>query len=329
MKPAPEDIHFSPLLTDLSIAYSNDAGKFIAQKFAPVVGVDKQSGKYTVFSKADFLRDEAQVREDGKETAGIGFGLSRDTYDTENYGVHFDITPRMRANNAGDFDLRVVGMKQVTDKLLLKQERVWAATMFKTGVWTGQADQTGVASTPSTNQLIHWSDTTNGTPLSDITSACDAIEESTGLRPNTLVLGRRVFSKLKLHPNFKDQIKYTSAESITPQILARLLELERVLVAGAVHNTAAEGQSASMSFVHGKHALLAYVNLDPKPKKEMPSAAYTFGWTGLVPGAPAGIAISELPRDPKTKVDRIEGESAWEPKVTGADCGCFFSGIVA
>ena len=328
MKPAPEDVHFSPLLTNLSIAYRNDRSKYIATRFAPVVPVEKQSGKYTVFSKADFLRDEAQVREDGKETAGIGFGLSRDTYDCELYGIHFDITPRHRQSGAGDFDLRQVGMQQITDKLLLKQERIWVSTMFKAGVWTGQADQAGVASSPSTNQVIHWSDATNGTPLADITSAMTAIAESTGLRPNTLALGRRVFDKLKLHPNFRDQIKYTSADSITPEILARMLELERVLVADVVHNSAADGQTASMAFTHGKHALLAYVNLEPSPKKEMPSAAYTMGWT-IVEGQPAGIAISELPRDPKTKVDRIEGESAWQPKVTGADCGAFFEGVVA
>jgi hypothetical protein len=68
--------------------------------------------------------------------------------------------------------------------------------------------------------------------------------------------------------------------------------------------------------------------VNPTPEPEMPSAAYTFGWTGMVEGAPAGVVISELPRDPKTKVDRIEGESAWDMKATGADLACFFSGMV-
>jgi hypothetical protein len=326
MKPAPEDLYYSPLLTNLSIAYRQSQAKFVGIRFAPVVPTEKQSAKYTVFSKGDFLRDEAQVREDGKETGGIGFGISRTSYDCELYGVHFDITPRMRTSQSGDVDLRRVGMRLVMDRMLLKQERVWASTMFKTGVWTGQADQTGVASSPSTNELIHWSDYTNGKPKKNIKDACTVIEEQTGLRPNTLVLQRKVWDAIQDHPDFVDRVKYTSKDSITPEMIAQALELERVLIAGGVVNTAAEGQTASMSFIQGKHALLAYVN--PTPEPEMPSAAYTFGWTGMVEGAPAGVVISELPRDPKTKVDRIEGESAWDMKATGADLACFFSGMV-
>lgn len=327
MKPSPEDIFYSPLLTNLSIAYRQSQERFVATKFAPIVPADKQSAKFTVFSKADFLRDEAQVREDAKESAGIGFSISKDSYDAELYAVHFDITARMRAAQSGDFDLREVGMKLVNDKLLLKMERIWAARMFATGKWTGLADQSGIVSAPGANQFIFWSDYTNGKPKATIKAAASAIHLSTGLRPNTLVIGQLVFDALQDHPDFSDRLKYTSSDSITPEILARMLNIERVLVAGAVHNTAAEGQAASMAFVHGKHALLAYVN--PSPAKEMPSAAYTFGWTGMVAGGPAGVVVSELPRDPKTKVDRIEGESAWDLKITGSDLGVFFNGAVA
>jgi hypothetical protein len=61
----------------------------------------------------------------------------------------------------------------------------------------------------------------------------------------------------------------------------------------------------------------------------MPSAGYTFGWTGMVAGAPAGIVMSELPRDSKTKVDRIEAEQAYDMKVVASDVGAFFSGAAA
>ena len=328
MKPAPEDLYFSQLLTNLSIAYRNAQETYIATKFAPVVPTNRQSDKYTIFSKADFLRDEAQVREDGKETAGIGFGISRDSYDAELYGVHFRITPRMRVSQGPDVNLPQVGTKLVTDKLLLKMERAWASRMFTTGIWSGQVDQTGVVSAPAANQFIHWSDYVNGKPKKNIKDACTVVQQGTGLRPNTLVLGRQTWDAMQDHPDFTDRLKYTSSDSISAAILARMLELDRVLIAGVVHNTAAEGQTASMAFVHGKHALLAYVN--PAPEREMPSAAYTFGWTDMVQGAgAAGVAISELPRNADTGVDKIEGQSAWDIKVTGADLGAFFNGAVA
>lgn len=331
-KATPEDVFYSPHLTNLSIAYIQDQLRFIATKFAPIVPTATQAAKYATFSKADFMRDEAQRREPGKESAGISFGESKDSYSCELYAVHYDITRDMRVArrsiSEGEDQIRQLAMRLVTNKLLLKMEKAFATNLFATGKWTDE--KAGQAAADATH-VAFWNDKTNGTPVDDILAAATRISLATGYRPNTLVLQRQVFDVVRRHPQVVDQFKYTSSASITSEMLANLLELERVLIAEAVVNNAVETvtNTPTMAFVHGKHALLAYVNPDSAPQKEMPSAAYTFGWTDMVEGAPAaGIAISELPRDPKTQVDRIEGESAWDMKLTGADLGAFFKDVI-
>ena len=85
--------------------------------------------------------------------------------------------------------------------------------------------------------------------------------------------------------------------------------------------------TASMAFVHGKHALLLHVAA--APALEVPSAGYGFAWKGLAPGlSQAGILMRKIRMDHLTS-DRIEGELAMDFKVTGSDLGYFFSGIVS
>src|SRR5262245_10000701 len=114
-KATPEDVYYSPFLTNLSIAYRQRQEKFVATRFAPVVPTSKQSALYEIFSKADFMRDEAVPREPGKESAGISFGISRDSYNCLLYAIHYDITREMRVARASlgeaESALKRVGMQ--------------------------------------------------------------------------------------------------------------------------------------------------------------------------------------------------------------------------
>ena len=108
--------------------------------------------------------------------------------------------------------------------------------------------------------------------------------------------------------------------------LARLFELDEVLVMGGVHNTAKQGASASMKFIAGKNALLAY--RAPNPGLWIPSAGYTFDWTGYAGNIQDGIEISRFWMQPR-KATRVEGEMAWDQKLVSADLGAFLNGIVS
>lgn len=314
-QPTRSQVHVDSVLTSISIAYIQDQDNYIASKVFPVIPVDKKSDIYFTYTKNDWFRDEAQVRAPATESAGSGYGLGTAQYSADVWAFHKDVDDQTRANADAPLNPDSDATKFVTSRLLLRKEKQWVTDYFTTSVW-------GTDSTPGSL----WSDFAASDPAEDIETGKQTILTNTGFMPNTLVLGYPVFRKLKRHPDFRDQIKYTTADNITADILARLLDVDRVIVAMATNATNNEGETAAYSLIHGKHALLCYVN--PSPGLLAPSAGYTFAWTGVGGFMQSEVGVSRIPI-PLIKADRIEAEMAWDNKVVASDLGYFFNGAVA
>lgn len=312
-QPSLRDVHISVPLTNVSIAYQQDESVYVADKVFPMVPVQNQSDVYYRYNKSDFFRDEARKRAPGTESAGGGFTLSTSTYAAEIYAFHQDIPDPIRANADSILSLDTAVTKLVTQRLLIRRERIWATTFFTSGVW-------GTDITP-TNL---W-DTANGNPLVDVEVGKLAILRKTGLMPNTLILSPEVVSKLRDNAKIRDQFKYTSADSIDLAMMARYFNIERVLVVNAVYDTAVEGATENMNFVVGKHGLLCYV--PPTASLMQVAAGYTFAWNGYL-GAGLGTRMGKF-RMEHLKSDRIEGEMAFDMRAICPDVGYFFNGLVS
>jgi hypothetical protein len=130
---------------------------------------------------------------------------------------------------------------------------------------------------------------------------------------------------LRNHPDVVDRIKYTQGQPVSEEILARLLGIERVLVAAGVKNSAQEGLANSSDFIAGNNALLVYAA--QAPSLMTPSGGYTFVWSGYT-GAQDGRRIKRF-RMEEYASDRIEVEASWDQKLVAGDVGAFFSGCVS
>lgn len=316
-QPTQTDVHIDKILTQFSVAYMQQADNFVASKVFPIVPVEKQSDKYFIYTKNDWFRDEAQKRADATESSGSGYGLSTGSYMANVYAHHKDVGDQVRANTDNPLDPDRDATNFVTQRLLLRQEIQWASDYFGTGIWG--TDKVGAT------DFTKWSDYTGSDPISDIEDGKDGILGTTGYLPNTLVLGYKVFKKLKHHPDIVDRIKYTGglAQQVkTEELLAQLFNLDRVLVTKAVKATNNEGETAAYSYVHANSALLCYVN--PQPSLLAPSAGYIFSWKGISGGLGENIGISRF-RMEHLKADRIEGQVAFANKVIATDLGYFFS----
>lgn len=323
-QPTSSQVHVDAILTNISVAYLQRAENFIADKVFPVVPVDKQSDKYFVYSKNDWLRDEAKVRTDGTESVGSGYNITTDTYYADVYAIHKDIGDQTRANADAPINVDREAAEFVTHRLLTRREIQFVNDFMTTSKWG--TDVTGVAASPTTGQTVQWSDYTNSDPIEDIEEGKAKILSTTGFEANTLVLGYDVFRQLKNHPDLVDRIKYTSSQTITEDMLARMFDIERVLVSKSVKATNAEGATAAYSFTTGKTALLAHVA--PSPGILTPSAGYTFSWTGVSQGMGLTIGTSSF-RLESLRATRVEAELAFDNKVVAADLGYFWNTIVA
>jgi hypothetical protein len=324
--PSYRQIHIDTALTNMSVAYIQQESAFVADKVFPIVPVQKQSDRYFVYKREDWFRDEAQLRAPATESAGGGYDIDNTpTYFCQKYAYHKDVTEEDRVNADSPLKPDEDAMQFVTQKLLLKREVLWASKYFTAGVWG--TEYTGVASAPTSGQFLQWNDAAS-TPIEDIDKAQTTIQELTGFKPNVLVLGTWVYKALKNHPSILDRIKYTQRGVVTPELLAMLFDVDKVVIAGAVKNTAAKGATPSYQFILGKHALLAYAA--PRPGLKTPSAGYIFAWQGLLGANAYGGRIVRFPMDMLgIGTERIEGEMAFDIKVVAPDLGAFFANAVA
>lgn len=322
-QPTQTSVHIDAVLTNVSVAYIPKQEFFIASKAFAQVPVEHQTNKFWKYTKDDWFRDEAKRRADASESSGSGYNLGNDSYACDVFAHHKDIGDKTLGNADKGLNLHEDATRFVTTRLLLRQEVQFVNDAFKTGVWA--TDITGVASAPSASQRIYWSDYANSDPIEDVEDGKEAILKTTGYMPNVLLIGYQVWRKLKNHPLFVDRVKYTNSEALTKEIIARYFEVDEILVAQSIQNTAREGATGTYNFVFGKSALLMYRN--PAPSLLEPSAGYTFVWNGVSGGLGLPVAISSF-RMEHLKAERIEGEAAWDNKIVATDLGYFFSNIV-
>lgn len=326
-RPTRGDVHVNTPLTQISTAYIQAASNFIATRFAPMVPVSHQSDRYYTYDRGDFNRDEMKERAPSTESAGGGYTLDNTpTYYCPVYAFHKDVSDQVRANEDSVLNSDRDATIYVTNKAMIKRERVFATNFLTTGVWSNE--KTGVNSDVTAgSEFLIWNDA-NSTPIEDIREAQRTVLEGTGFEPNKLVLGKAVFDALIDHPDIVDRVKYGQTAGNIAQVneaaLASLFGLQEVLVSKAVYNSANEGATESSTFISGSNALLGYVPANPGLMT--PSAAYTFQWTGLMGGG-GGQRIKRFRMEERAS-DRIEIEMAFDERVIGADLGYFFGSAV-
>jgi hypothetical protein len=325
MKPTAGDVHVNAPLTNISVAYIQSAESYIADKVFPTVPVQKQSDRYFVYDKGDFFRDEVKERAPATESAGGGYALDNTpTYYARTYALHKDVDDQTRANSDSPLNPDRDASEYLTQQHLIRRDRVWASNYFVTTKWG--LDLTGVAAAPGANQFLQF-DQAAAKPAVTIRGEVVRIQEATGFKPNVLVLGARAYAAICDNPDILDRIKYTQRGIITPELLAPLFDVDRVVIARATYNTAKEGATTAMSYaVNSKAALLVYAN--PSPSIMMPSGGYTFTWAGLFGSGAGGARIKKF-RMEQLAADRIEGEMAWDMKLVSSDVGTFFTAAVA
>lgn len=320
-QPTARDVHVDALLTDLSIAFLQDAAGFVARRVFPQVDVEKQTDIYPVYPRRDWMRREARRRAPHAESAGSGWRVqTNNTYRCEVFAVHKDVGPQERSNQSRPFDLDRDATEWIAQQLMMELEAQWAASFFAAGVWG--TDLQGVAGVPAAGQFRQW-DQAAATPIIDIQGEIVRIASLTGRRPNKLVLSPRTWNRLRNHATLLDRIVHTQRGVITEDIVAALCGLDEVMVAWGVQDTSAEGAADATNFIFGNHAMLCYAA--PRPALYQPSAGYTFGWTGLLGANALGGRINRVPMPwLGLGTERIEGEIALDPRVVSNELGVMF-----
>lgn len=280
----------------------------IADMVAPIVQVNKQSGSVIEWSQADLMRVEDDTRAPGTEAKRITLGVSSQTYYANNYALQAGVTleDRFNADPAYASMLFEGRAMRLADKLALNWENRVGLQVFSasnvgssaavTSIWTGAGAD----------------------PLADINVAIDNVYYATGYRPNRAIFGPKAWNAFRRHSTVRNLIFGTNNGGGYPgvQRVADLLELDSVMVGGALKNTAEENISKSMSPIWGPSVLLYYA--PDRPSIDAPSFMYSYRVVG------AGIPNMQVERHPyntKTKTDDMEVSFYQDEVITSAPLG--------
>jgi len=304
MNPTKTQIHVDQVLTRIAVAYSND--EHLYSLIAPEIPVAFESGKYYIFTKGDWFRNEAALRAAGTRAVIGGFRVTTGTYSADEYAIATKLADRDAANADNILALRASKTKWTANEVSLAREVEMAGTIMTGSLW-------GTDKTLSAT----WDNATS-TPIEDILEGQDTIAQSTGKEPNTGIMGRQVWTELRRHPDILDTLSATERQIATPALLAQAMDLKRILIGRAIYNTANEGQTDSFSYVWGKKFLLCYVT--PTPDIMEPTALYTFM---------ARPMRTRRWRDDPEEAEYIESSVILDFKVVGADLGWYVDSAVA
>lgn len=300
-----------PYLTAIAIAYRNPV--LIADEVLPRVPVGVQDFKYLKHNLADgFTIPDTKVGRRGKPNE-VEFQATETSSSTQDYGLD-DPVPQADIDNApANYDPLMRATEGVTDLILLDREKRSADLVF-------DAAQYATANKTTLSGTSQWSDFTNSDPLAAILNALDGMV----MRPNIMVLGQAVYTKLRTHPKVVQAFYGNAATAgvVPREFLAQLLEFESVLVGQGWLNTAKKGQAVSLARVWGKKCALIYRDRLADANRGV-TFGFTAEWGGRVAGSQPDADIG-LRGGQRVRV----GESVKE-LLTANDLGYLFTDAVA
>jgi hypothetical protein len=240
------------------------------------------------------------------------YKMSSDTYKCFENGLEEIIDDRLRKIAGSKLNLEVDTTEFVSNLVMLAAEKRVIDIVTSTSLITNYTTLTSAAGT-------QFNDYTNSDPVGVIQTGKTTINAAIGRDPNILVLGKEVYDKLCQHPQLLDRIKYSQTGVVTSALMASIFGVAQVLVAESLYNTVKKNQTASLSRLWGKNALLCYSEQTPGLKKI--SLGYTYEFTPRQTMVPF--------RDAENIGDVIRVKEDVDEKLMAADCGYLITAAVA
>lgn len=300
--PVQGPIHVDRPLTNISIGYKSEG--LVADQLFPVVQVKKESDLYHIFDKANSMRTPDSLRANGAEANEDSLVLSTASYRIEEHALKEIITQRDKENADEGINLEMSTVEDLTDKILREREVDAANLLFTNGNWANESSLAAAAA---------WSANTSASnPILNADSAASTISQQSGVRPNVAVIDYRTWLAAKEHTSVVQRVMYTSADSVTEAILARLFGVQKLLVASGSHNADDEGLAASMQYIWTDSAWFGYVA--PAPGIKRLSALYCFKKSG------GGVEVRRWQDDPR-KGEWFEVSHMYDQHCPASDAG--------
>lgn len=260
-----------PILTR-QVQLGPSQGDFVGNLAFPPVPVNFRAGRIIKFG------DEAFALIDTRRAPGARTKRRALTYGSDRYVLYQDKiegelpVEYLEESKAVDLPIdlqqatvmlarNTIDLRLEYDQLTLLTDPNAYTTNFKVAL-SGTSQWSNSASSPKT-AVNDWK---------------QRIRKVTGKYPNTAIMGSAVFDALDIHPEIRDQFKYTSDNSLTIDMLKRYFNLSEIGISTALVLDPVTGEKVD---IMPNQFWLGYVNPAPTPNMITPSFGYTYSLKGF------------------------------------------------
>lgn len=299
MQPESTSVTYRPDLAAFVPEYDMDAAvaRLIGQFAAPMIPSAEEAGQYYVWNReAIKKRYETARAPDGRYNRVMStFGSGNFT--CQENGLEEPIDDR-RAKKYGDLFNAEQAVTRKLRHLILREHEHRVAAMYAGASLTANTAATA------------WSSGSSAVPLSDLDTGIKTLQDNCGCGSGSItwIVPRADFREFLLTDQVNDKLKYTyrGGESgvqpsmITPEMVADMLGIRRVLVAESSYDSAGDGLTESMSQIWTAGTTYLAVLAEPGDTNwEAMSAFRTVYWTEE--NADAGLPVVETYYEPATR----------------------------
>jgi len=278
-----------------AIAYEFSRGAssagYIAQRVLPVFYTPERSAQYP-YIPADALLEVVNT----KRAPRAAYARSDWQFDWKDYsckenGYEEPVDDSEAKQFANYFDAETVAVERAMGIVLRSMEVRTAAKVFSTSIFTPHA-------------VTHaWTDYASADPRGDILAGRKELRQTTGLKPNALILDEDLILHVSMCDSVIERVKYTNPNairgSLTLEQLQAYFEVEQIITAGAVYNKAAKRKPKDIDGIWDPtKAMLCVVSSGGQDLKE-PSLGRTFSWQE---DAPETLVVEQY-REDQTRSD--------------------------
>lgn len=294
----PQSVFVDKLLTNVYIGYKN--AELIADELFPRVEVNEETGIYFKNDKSNLVAPSDTRRALSGTANRITGKLLQDTYALEEHVLEEYIDDRVKKQAQSPFNPERNATNRIAGVLAIEKEEQLRDNLATATASVNNVDIAGAWDTVSTDIRAA------------VLTGKDNMQKKTGVRPNTMVVDRVTYNGLIKNTDIKNSIAYTSdkTESKIRSLLAAYFDVDRVLIAGGIQQSAAVSGTGSFIWSTKGIAYLAYVNPSPSIE-EVVNAGYQLFMEDMV--------YVDKRREEAEKSDVVRATDFYVQKITDAD----------
>ncbi|MFF6951819.1 hypothetical protein ACFZAD_24570 [Streptomyces iakyrus] len=300
----------------MALAYTNDA--YVAEQFIPSSQVATQSGKPWVYDRSRFRPSATGgKRAQGANSEEVRMAFTLGTpYFAEDHAKKIFVTDEDVKNaKATNRDPFADATEHVTEVQLIDRETE-AATLLTT------ASNYATDNKETLSGTSQWSDYSNSTPIKDGHEAIAVIHGKLFVRPNKVLIPFQVFNVLQDHPDFLGRAADSNLRVVTPELIARIWNVDQVVIAGAGYNASHEGQADDMQYVWGNKVVFSYVN--PSQSEKVLTFARRYQWM-----SPVVQRLRGTDEEDRRGTWVRRGDNYYDEVIVSNEAGFLFSDVIA